>query len=98
MQMASAAVETRSGHWFCREFDVCFRRAPAEDGNIGAGWQIYTYEAVFAFFLVVLLQEAPDLVRLHSHDWILLRIELGTPIVNFDADQIFIQLVAIAEK
>src|SRR5207245_8114302 len=80
------------------KIDVCLRRAPAEDGNIGAGRQVYSYEAVFAFFLVVLFQETPDLVRLYSHDGVLLRVELGTPIVNFDADQILVQLVAIAEK
>ena len=97
MQPASA-VETRSGYWFCGEFDLCFRRASAEDRNIGAGRHVYAYEAVFAFFLVVLFQQTPDFVRLDSHDGIFLRIELGTPIVNLDADQVFIQLIAATEK
>jgi len=53
---------------------------------------------VFALLLVVLFQQTPDFVGLHSHNGVLLRVEVGTPIIDFHADQVLVQLFAIAEE
>ncbi len=63
-----------------------------------AGGQFHTDEAALAFVFVVSLEQAADFVRLHAHDWVFLLVEIRAPVVDLGADQVFVELFAIALK
>jgi hypothetical protein len=58
--------------------------------------QVHPDRTSLAFFLIILFQEPPDLMRLHADDGILLRIEIDTALVDFQANQVLVQLVAVS--
>src|SRR5271157_4708274 len=60
--------------------------------------QINTQRAGSALFLVIALQRAAHLVRLHAHNGVLLRVEIRTPTVNFHTDEIFVEFFAVPEQ
>jgi hypothetical protein len=60
--------------------------------------KIEAEQAALAILFVVLLEQASNLMRLHPHNGISLRIEIDSAIVNLYADEVFIQLVAIAQE
>lgn len=60
--------------------------------------QIDAEDALAAVFLVVLLERTADFVGLHTDDRVLLRIEPCAAIIDFNPDQILIELVAVALK
>ena len=60
--------------------------------------QVETDQTAASIFVVILTQEAADLVRLHPHNRILLRIEIDAPVVNLYPDEILIQLFAVAQE
>jgi len=63
-----------------------------------AGGQVEADGAVFAFLLVILLEEAADLMGLDADDGVFLGVEGGSAAVDLDADQVLIEVVAVALK
>jgi hypothetical protein len=56
------------------------------------------HQTVLAFFLVIVLEQAANFVRLNTHYGVLLRVEIRTPLVDFDANEVFIEFTFLAEK
>ena len=52
--------------------------------------QIETDQAAATILLIVFVKQAANLVRLHAHDRILLRVEIDAPVVNLHADKVLI--------
>jgi hypothetical protein len=63
-----------------------------------AGVEFNPHRTVLAFFFIVVLEEAADFVRLYAHYGVLLRVEIRTPLVDFDANEVLIELTFLAKK
>src|ERR1700726_4177562 len=72
--------------------------AATEDGDVMPRGQVETDQTAAPIFVVILTQEAADLVRLHPHNRILLRIEIDARVVNLYPDKILIQLFSVAQE
>jgi len=75
-----------------------FRHGPAENGHVVTRGQVNAERPVSPVLFVVFLELAPDLVGLDAYDRVLLWIKVRTPFIHFDANQILIELLPIAEK
>jgi len=60
-----------------------------------AGVELHPHQAVFAFFFVVIPEEPANFVRLYAHYRVLLRVEIHTPLVHFDANEVFIEFALL---
>jgi len=69
-----------------------------EEGAVLAGVKFHPYHTVLAFVIVVIPEEAANFVRLYAHYRVLLRVEIRTSLIHFDANEVFVKLVLLAEK
>jgi hypothetical protein len=60
--------------------------------------QVEANHALSAIFLIVLVEQPANLVRLHAHNGIFLRIEVNAAVVDLYSDKVLIQLVAVAQQ
>src|SRR5438132_11399743 len=74
------------------------RCAPSKDGDIVTRRQVETDQTTMTCLLIISVQQSANLVRLHAHNWIRLRIEIDPPVVDLHPDQVLIQLVSVTEE
>jgi hypothetical protein len=84
-----------SGNRF-RSLDLLLNAGEARD--VAAGWHLDPKGVCLAFVGVVSDQRLPDLVGLDSDDGILLRVEIGAPVVKVDAYCVLADTVRIPSK
>ena len=91
-----------NGNRFHRHFELLCRSrrwflvGPGEDRDITACRQIDPPAVLAAFFAVIGYQGFPDFVGLNPDDRVLLRIEIGAPCVDIDADRVLVYFVSLS--
>src|ERR1700728_3858910 len=73
-------------------------RAAAEHWDVMTGRRVEADQTAATILLIIFVEHSANLVRLHPHNRILLRIEIDAPIVDLDSNQIFVELVSVTQE